>query len=373
MTAPDSDGSSSAPLRLPQRLRVLVAGSSAHTHGGVPAVQRLLEKWVPDDVELLVHATFTEGSRLTRLRQSLVGVGGAVLRLLTQRVDVVHVNFTKKASVLRKGVILAVARARGVGTVIHAHAGLFLDWFDGLPRPVQALVRRLLVADRVVVLNETVREGWVRRFGVPGDRVAIMTNPVEWPPAVPDRSGDGPVVAAFLGALREKKGVFDLVRAIGLLPESQRERLRLVLAGHEDPAPVRAAIRAAGIEGIVELPGYLGHDDRDALLGRSQILLLPSHAEGLPMSVLEAMAWGLVPVVTPVGALPAVVRDGDTGVLVPVADPEALATALGKLLADDTARHAIGARAREDARRYAADVWAERLAELWRGLARERA
>jgi hypothetical protein len=83
-----ADGSSSAPTRLPEhRLRVLVAGSSAHTNGGIPAVQRLLEKFVPDDVELLVHPTFTEGGAATRLHRSLVGVAGAVLRLLTQPVD----------------------------------------------------------------------------------------------------------------------------------------------------------------------------------------------------------------------------------------------------------------------------------------------
>jgi glycosyltransferase involved in cell wall biosynthesis len=190
---------------------------------------------------------------------------------------------------------------------------------------------------------------------------------------VPPRPGHGPVTAAFLGRLTEKKGVFDLVRALGLLPAGQRERLHVVLAGHADPEPVRAALRDAGVGDVVEIRGYLGPDERDALLARSEILLLPSHAEGLPMSVLEGMAWGLVPVVTPVGALPTVVADGDTGVLVPVADPEALATALGKLLADDVARHAMGERAREAARAYAADAWAERLAALWRELAEEHA
>lgn len=333
------------------------------------AVQRLLEKWAPDDVDLHVHATYTEGGVATRLRATLAGVGGALRTLLTRRVDVVHVNLSKKSSVLRKGAILAVGRARGAATVVHAHAGLFLDWFDGLPRPAQALVRRLLVADRVIVLNDEVREGYARRLDVPAERMVMMTNPVEWPAAVPERDAQGPVVAAFLGALREKKGVFDLVRAVALLPAEQRERLHVVAAGHEDPAPLRTAIREAGVGDTVEVSGYLGTDERDALLARAQILLLPSHAEGLPMSVLEAMAWGLAPVVTPVGGIPALVRDGDTGVIVPVADPEALATALGKLLVDDTSRHAIGARAREDVRGYAADAWAARLADLWRSLA----
>lgn len=350
-------------------LQVLVAGPSARTQGGMASVQRLLETWAPDDVDLHVHPTHVEGGVGARLRATVLGVGGAVLRLLTRRVDVVHVNLAKKASVLRKGVILTVARARGAATVVHTHAGLFLDWFDGLPRPAQAVVRRMLVADRVIVLNEAVRDGYARRLGVPAERMVMMTNPVEWPASVPERGDGDPVVAAFLGRLTEKKGVFDLVRAVGLLPAQQRERLRLVLAGHEDPGPVHAAIRAAGVADAVEVCNYLPPAERDALLARAQILVLPSHAEGLPMSVLEAMAWGLVPVVTPVGGLPALIRDGDNGVLVPVADPEALATALGKLLVDDAARHAIGARARDDARAYAADAWAARLADLWRALA----
>ncbi|MDD7940821.1 glycosyltransferase family 4 protein [Actinomycetospora lutea] len=359
--------------RTPRRLQVLVAGPSARTQGGMASVQRLLERWVPDDVELHVVATYTEGGVATRLRATLAGVGGAVRTLMTRRIDVVHVNLSKKASVLRKGVILTVGRLRGAATVVHAHAGLFLDWYDGLPRPAQALVRRLLVADRVIVLNATVRDGYAQRLGVPAGRMVMMTNPVEWPASVPERTDDGPVVAAFLGALREKKGVFDLVRAVDLLPAEARERLRVVAAGHEDPAPLRAAVRDTGVGDVIEVSGYLDAAARDALLARAQVLLLPSHAEGLPMSVLEAMAWGVTPVVTPVGGLPALIRDGENGVLVPVADPDALAAALGKLLVDDAGRHEIGARAREDVRGFAADAWAARLADLWRDVAGVRA
>ena len=352
------------------RLQVLVAGPSARTQGGMASVQRLLERWVPDvdpAVDLHVFATYTEGGVATRLRATVLGVGGALRDLLTRRVDVVHVNLSKRSSALRKGVILTAARLLGKPTVVHAHAGLFLDWFDGLPGPAQALVRRLLRADRVIVLNETVREGYARRLHVPAERMVLMTNPVEWPETVAPRP-DHPVTAAFLGALREKKGVFDLVAAVALLPAEARERLRLVAAGHEDPEPLRAAVRAAGVDDVVEVSAFLEPPVRDALLARAELLLLPSHAEGLPMSVLEAMAWGVTPVVTPVGGLPALVHDGENGAIVPVADPEALATTLGKLLVDDEARRRMGARARSDVREYAAAPWAGRLADLWRSL-----
>jgi glycosyltransferase involved in cell wall biosynthesis len=352
------------------RLQVLVAGPSARTQGGMASVQLLLERWVPDDVDLHVFATFTEGGRAARLHASVAGVAGAVRCLLTGRIDVVHVNLSKKASVLRKGAVLGVARLLGVATVVHAHAGLFLDWFDGLPRPAQAVIRRLLVADRVIALNDTVLDGYARRVGVPAERMLLMNNPVEWPDVVPDRDREGPVTAVFLGYFREMKGIFDLVRATALLSPEQRDRLRLVAAGHGDPEPVRAAVRDAGCTDVVDVREYLPPAERDALLARAEILVLPSYAEGLPMSVLEAMAWGLVPVVTPVGGIPEVVRDQDNGVLVPVGDPEALAAALGKLLVDDEARREIGARARADAHVHAAEPWAARLADLWRSLAR---
>ena len=357
----------------PRRLRVLVAGPSARTQGGMATVQRLLERWVGDDIGLDVVATYVEGGVGTRLRATVVGVGGAILRLLgvlgRGPVDVVHVNVSKQMSVVRKGVILTVARLRGVPTVMHAHAGPFVAWFDGLPRPVQALARRLLAADRVIVLSAAALEDHATRLAVPPERMLVMPNPVEWPETVPERDPHGPVVAAFLGWFSASKGIFDLVEAVGLLPREHADRFRLVVAGHGDATSVRAAVRAAGCADLVEVSGYLPATDRDALLAQAQILVLPSYVEGLPMSVLEAMAWGVTPVVTPVGGLGTLVQDGRNGSVVPVGDPSALAAALGKLLVDDEARLAMGARAREDARAYAAAPWAARLTDLWRSLA----
>jgi glycosyltransferase involved in cell wall biosynthesis len=352
----------------PVRLRVLVAGPSARTQGGMATVQRLLETWTPSDVELHVFATYVEGSALVRLRATLLGVGGALLRLLSGRIDVAHVHLSKRSSVLRKGLIVTVARALGVSTVVHAHAGPFAAWFDHLPRPAQALVRWLLVADRLVVLGEADLQAYGTRLRAAPERMLVMPNPVEWPEVVPERDSGGPVVAAFLGWLDASKGVFDLIQAVGRLDDEHRRRLRLVVAGHGDDDVVRTAVRDAGCADVVEVSRYLSTVERDALLGRAQLLVLPSYAEGLPMSVLEAMAWGVVPVVTPVGTLPTLITDGHNGSVVPVGDPGALAVALDKLLADDDARRELGRRAREDVRRYAASPWAHRLADLWRSL-----
>lgn len=353
------------------RLRVLVVGQASTTPGGMSSVQRLHERFLAerDDVELHVATTYDEAGSLRRLRLMVVGIARALALVLTGRVDVVHLHVAKGLSALRKGVVVATARARGVPTVLHTHAGAFADWFDTLPAPLRPAVAWLLRADRVVVLAPGAREIYTERLGLPGERVVVLANPVEWPETVPERDPRTETVrAVFLGRLIDRKGVFDLVDALGGLQACHRARLQVTVAGHGDADAVRRAVTAAGLDGTVSVRSWIGPDERDELLGAAQILLLPSWWEGLPMSVLEGMAWGLCPVVTPVGGLATLVRDGDNGVVVPVGDPPALTAALDKLLSDDEVRVHTGARARESVRSFGAEAWADRLVTLYREL-----
>jgi glycosyltransferase involved in cell wall biosynthesis len=350
---------------------VLVVGQAPTTPGGISSVQRLHERFLAarDDVALRVVTTYDEAGALRRLGLMVGGIARALALVLTRRVDVVHLHVAKGLSTIRKGVIVAAARARGVPTVLHTHAGAFADWFDGLPAPARPVVAWLLRADRVVVLAAASREVYTARLGLPEDRVVVLTNPVEWPATVPDRDPRAETIGAlFLGRLIDRKGVFDLVDALAGLHAAHRSRLRVTLAGHGDADAVRHAVTAARLDGVVDVRTWIGPDERDELLAAAQILLLPSWWEGLPMSVLEGMAWGLCPVVTPVGGLATLVRDGDNGVVVPVGDPPALTAALDKLLSDDEVRVHTGARARESVRAFGAEAWADRLVILYREL-----
>ncbi|MGH3627544.1 MAG: glycosyltransferase, partial [Sciscionella sp.] len=99
------------------------------------------------------------------------------------------------------------------------------------------------------------------------------------------------------------------------------------------------------------------------------VLLLPSRDEGLPTAILEAMAFGLVPVVSPVGSIPEVITDGVNGLLVPVGDHAALGAAVRKLIEDPALLTALGVAARATAESMSESNYAARLAGLWRDLA----
>jgi glycosyltransferase involved in cell wall biosynthesis len=157
---------------------------------------------------------------------------------------------------------------------------------------------------------------------------------------------DAPVIGT-VGNFTVKKDQATLLEAAARLTDEQ-PGLRVVLVGSgplEDE--LRAHTRRLGIEDATVFAG--SRDDVFALLPALDLFALSSRFEGLPIALLEAMACGVPPVVTRVGGIPEVVTDGHDGVLVDPGDAEALATALGKLLADPGRRNELAAHAAERA------------------------
>jgi glycosyltransferase involved in cell wall biosynthesis len=120
--------------------------------------------------------------------------------------------------------------------------------------------------------------------------------------------------------------------------------------------------RTLNLERSVVFTGSRG--DVADILPALDVFVLSSRYEGLPVSLLEAMASGVPPVATAVGGVPEVVTDGRDGLLVPAGQPAALATAIGRLLDDVDLRSRLGAAARERARDF--DIArAVRFMEQW--------
>ncbi len=123
--------------------------------------------------------------------------------------------------------------------------------------------------------------------------------------------------------------------------------------------------------GLSELVHFLGHrEDIPDLLGAMDIFVLPSHSEGVSLALLEAMAAGLPVIVSDVGGLPEVVRHGENGLVIPVKDPQALAQALEKLLADPTYAHSLGESARREVKaHYSLERLGRDINEIYQELA----
>lgn len=154
----------------------------------------------------------------------------------------------------------------------------------------------------------------------------------------------------FLGSLNRSKGVFELIDAFSQLI-SLFPYLELVIAGEgKDSDEALIYVKEKGLNKNVFFTGWIEGERKLYVLSDSDIFCLPSHVEGLPNSMIEAMAVGLPVIITPVGSVPDVITDGENGLLTPLYDSVSLAHRIELLVVDQALRMALGRAAHETAR-----------------------
>jgi glycosyltransferase involved in cell wall biosynthesis len=347
------------------KARVLMLGTALEGQGGVAAVVSVLRDGGLFERERVRYVpTHADGPAAVKIRRALSGFWQAGRICLCQRPAIVHVHSASNASFLRKSLLLLMARVAGCKTIFHLHGGGFRDFVARSGRLKRRWIRHTLEnSSRVIALSE----GWaafVRAFA-PQARVAVLPNSVPLPGSV---SPGEPGRILFLGRVEDAKGVTELLSACARIAP-RLPALRLVLGGNGHLDETRRRARELGIGQRIELPGWIGPAARAAELARAEVFCLPSHAEGLPMALLEAMAAGKAVVASKVGAIPEAVSDGDNGLLVPPRDSQALAAALERLLRDAALRARLGQRARQTVEQhYSLDAVGARLGNIYHEL-----
>jgi len=338
--------------------------------GGISAVvdayraAGLFDRWAVRYI-----ATHEQGPSLSKLTTAGWALGRFAGLLLAGRVALVHVHMAFGASVWRKGVFVLLALLARRPVVTHVHGSDFVEFYTQGCGPVgKWLVRRLLErSDAVVALSSQ----WVASVhGIAGAApVRRIWNPVvlgESPPR--SRRGRDEAVLLFLGTLGERKGVYELLESLGALAR-EFPSLRLRCGGDGEIERVRRRASELGLAERVELLGWVTGAEKQRLLDEAAVFVLPSHREGLPIALLEAMSAGLPVVSTNVGGIPDAVRDGEEGLLVAPGDVPALTAAVARLLRDPALGRRLGAAARQRVERcFRAERIVTELESLYRSL-----
>ena len=334
---------------------ILMLGPSLNYQGGMTEVIRayfaagVFEVW-----PLRYVSTYQGRGLLTVLRAWLPALCRALIGLI-------HVHSAAYGSFWRKSALCAMAVAFGVPYVIHLHDGRLGDFYQrgcsGLAKSwVRAVLRK---AARVVVLSRHWRDE-VRKIE-PAARTTIIGNPIPVPVSIAPLRRPARTVL-FLAWLQREKGVLDLVRAIPIVlrcvPEASFVIAGRAVGDSETPDSILQFARSLRVEHSLRLPGWVDGSKKDDLLRDSDVFVLPSYGEALPLGVLEAMACG-VPVI----------EDRVNGLLVAPGQPEALAGAMVAMLTDDALRSRLREAARGDVRkRFSTESVIKDLETLYRQL-----
>ncbi len=303
--------------------------------------------------------TYSDRGPVYKIGSFLRSIGMAVW--LVPRCRIVHIHAAHNTSFYRKTVFFLMAKATARKTVLHLHAPYPED-FRRFPLSV---VSRWVFrhADRVIALSEQ----WasVVRNLAPEATVAVIANPGPAPQVDVTPAGERGAVILYAGKLELRKGYDDLLgampRILAAVPQA-----RLICAGHGEIEAARQLARQLGVQEHVEFLGWVSGAAKDDAFRRARVFCLPSHGEGLPMALLEAMAAGTPSVVTAVGGIPDVIVHQSNGLLVQPGHVEKIAEAVVSLMTDDRLANDIAANALFTVRqKHSSAVVCRQLSDLY--------
>lgn len=345
-----------------------MVGPALDVRGGISSVSReLLENGLREHAEIEYISSMVDGSKARKALQAMAAL--IRFRRLLPDYELVHIHISKGASFYRKEMFAKAAMARGVPFILHEHDGEFRKSFESGDDAYRERVRGLFgSAAKVIVLSEE----WYEYFAgniCEESKLVVLHNAVKAPGEdyikrkysldSPERS------ILFLGRLDAHKGPDVLLRAASRIAGGFPD-MRLLFGGDGYQQRYASLARELGIADRCEFMGWVTGEDKESLFAKSAVYCLPSKFEGMPMSVVEAMAHGLPTVSTPVGGTPQVISDGVDGFLVEVGNEEQLARTLSHLLSDADLRERIGRAAYEKIKgKFDISSSIERLVDLY--------
>jgi glycosyltransferase involved in cell wall biosynthesis len=352
-----------------ERLRIGMIGPGLDVPGGMTAVHRTwLRSAAFADVDVDYFETMGVGSFLAKLGKNIAGQGRFVTKLATgYRPDVFHIHVADRRSFYRKLAYFEEAHLTGVPVVVHIHGAVFEAFHDAHPTNAASIRHMFKRAAMVLVLHQKIYDKSTKWAGEDGN-VEILYNPAElhtfdppWP-----RPAERPPTVLMMGEIGERKGAFDLVQAIPAVLKSV-PNAHFRFAGNGETETLQSMANELGIAEHVDVMGWTAGEDKTEAFQTADVYCLPSYAENLPVSILEAMAARLPVVSTPVAGTPEEVIEGETGFLVQPGHQADLSERLIRLLADEDLRLKMGQAGRKRAEEhFDNEVVCQRLIALWR-------
>lgn len=296
------------------------------------------------DNNIIYVESYKDGKKVTKFVKAVCAYVRFAKVLIFDKPDLVHIHSSFGPSFYRKIPFIYMASWAGKPIVNHIHGADFDEFYIKASDAKKRLIKKVYNKCTVLIALSAQWKEWLSQI-VSENKIAVVENySVLHEDSVNEKiSRESNNNILFLGEIGKRKGCLDIPEVVEKVVE-EIPNVTFVIAGSGRPTDeqtIRKLTEKYKVSDHVEYPGWVIGKQKDALLRKADIFFLPSYNEGMPMSILDAMGYGLPIVSTKVGGIDKCVINNKNGFLYEAGDKDGFATAIISILSDENKRRAM--------------------------------
>ena len=287
-----------------------------------------------------------------------------IIYKLINKIDLAHVHIANKGSVFRKILFSELLSLLNIPFIFHLHNDKEI-YLKSSPWIKSLVIRNFNKASKIIVLGKLWKKILIRKMNLPNKKIEVLRNTTQ--PLIlntkKNKKNDF-IKILFIGKICKEKGAYDLISVLNNIKNIKN--WSAILAGDGDVEETKIILSKQNIDHRVKILGWVNPIKSHKLLIESDILILPSYAENLPISVIEGMSYKLPIITTSVGVITEIIKNNKTGIIIKPGDTKALTINLKKLINLPKLRFKLG----KAAQRYyksnlSFKVYKKKLKDIW--------
>jgi glycosyltransferase involved in cell wall biosynthesis len=307
---------------------VIIVGPSSNRKGGIAWV---LKKYKANFKLRYFSSTNFQSTFLSFLCLPERLISFVAILLFNNNIKVVHIHGSSQGSFFRKYFFYKISKLFKKKVIYHIHSGRFLKFHETANKVTKKLIENIINnTDVLIVLSESWKTGYTQRFNPKA--IDVIPNLIDKPTSVIKKQKENfinRINVVFLGKIVQSKGVYDLLDCIVENYEFFSKSMTFTICGIGETEQMRK-YKDFDKYGLINFTGWVGSKEKEKILSNSDILILPSYSEGLPVSILEGMSYKMAVVATNVGGIPDIIQHNRNGFLFNPGDKSAMFDILKK-------------------------------------------
>ncbi|MCT4630857.1 glycosyltransferase family 4 protein [Winogradskyella sp.] len=354
---------------------ILIVGADLTSNGGIASVikshyKAYQLKPYPFNLFLLKTNYYKDKTLLFEILILFKAFFCCLYYILFKNVKVLHIHSSANISFFRKSIFVLIGKITGRKVVLHLHSsdfyGFFLTQNQILKKYISSVFSQV---DKIIVLCSDWEEKLKQAYNI--DHILKIANPID----LEDSSLSSKVVCngakrmftlVFVGFLIESKGIKDLLEAMKQINDKGYTNIKLIIAGKgELESYILKFVAKNQLLNSVDFVGWVSGKAKDNLYKKSNTFILPSYKEGMPISILEAMNFGLPIISSNISGIPDVISVPRNGFLVTPGDVKQIVEAIIQCYEDEDLMKTMSKNNLEDIRNFSSHQVFNQITEIY--------